>query len=564
MDASEPLQAEACCDVCGYPRRGLSPDSKCPECGSPPPLMAVLGLGPQGVSNLTQSLTQSELRWLRIIAIGLLGFVVYSLLALRVTLIMPIGSFELGALNFPGPKLNGTTPVQRAIGGQPGEWGVAGSMAMLLQVAAIWLLTERRALRGDWEGTFSIRSCARWVSILTAGALLGIALSGTGEYIPPKSDSDGGFLICAIMLCELPANALIYLHLKKLAVQLECKRAEALLRVCVWIVPAIIFGGAVLIGIDIFRDTEPGSYWHVVTAGYGAAAIATGAAATAAVGYLLATAMAAGFGSWMTSLSQHAGSAVTLLRRAVELIQTRGSQWCIVVGLFLWLVLMPAWATGCLWRTGRIGFMGNVPMFNFIGPKVAGPIDLQPADYDPIQYPNTLSALMILAAVWLMTASPYANPWLRKFVRLAATLTVAMPIGVQLGLWSDESQSSFLTAFAVCCEIPATMLLYLYLAQVAKNIGQSPKKLRWICAAIPFAAGAPLVAFALGYKMSSDRHDPIWAIVAGLDIAASLSLTFIATAAVFQLAWALFLRAAGITSHPARPAPPPPALRHPA
>ncbi len=484
MDASEILQAEACCDVCGYPRRGLLPESLCPECGESPPVMVATGLDAQDVSQLTQSITQSQLCWLTSIAVGLLFFLIYSFAALRVTLIMPVGSFELGAMNFPGPKLNATTPIQRAIGGQPGEWGVAGSMAMLFQVAAIWLLTERRALRGDWERSFSIRFAARWVSILAAGGLLGAALSGAGDYIPPKGDGSGGLLMCAILLCELPANLLLYLHLRNLANQFGSKRAASLLRVCVWMVPLVTIGGAALIASDIFRDAAPGAWWHLVTGGYGAVAVATGAAATAAVLYLLATSLSAALGGWLSNAPQRLRRLPILLRQVVELINSNGPRWFIIVGLLLWISLLSSSASNALWQHGRTGFLGNVPMLNFIGPKVFVPIDLVVEYGDSTTIPT---ALLGLAAVWLMTVMPPddSNKWLRRSTRCLATVAVAAPLGVQMGLWSTAADNSFLLAFAVsCCEIPATILLYLYLAEVAKGAGQSAKVLRWMCVAV--------------------------------------------------------------------------------
>jgi hypothetical protein len=525
--------------------------------------MVVTGLAAADVTSLTQSITQAELRWLRTIVIGLFGFLIYSLAALQVTLIMPVGSFELGAMNFPGPKLNGTTPIQRAIGGQPGQWGVAGTMAMLFQVAAIWLLTERRTLRGTWEPTFTVRSAARWVSILAAGALLGAALSGAGEFIPPMSDGCGGFLICAIVLCELPANALIYLHLRRLAEQLGNKRAELLLRVCVWMVPALTLGGAMLIGIDIARHSPPDSLWHLVTSGYGATAVATSAAATAAVGYLLATTMAAGFGGWISRLPAHLRQGPALIRRAVEMVEQSGPRWCVVTGLLLWLGMLPFSATDALWRSGRAGFMGDVPMFNFIGPKVMAPV----VNFEmPYYYQDASSAILTqitgLAAVWLMTTAPSqekSGRRLRRMARWAATLAVAMPLGMRLGYWWKEADASYLTAFAVCCETPATILLYLYLAQIASSAGESAKKIRWICAAITVAAAMPLMALVLGKAMHSDRHNPIWAGVGGIEIAASLSLTFIAASTLLQLTWVLFRHAVGFTSPPEPAQPPLPA-----
>jgi hypothetical protein len=144
-------------------------------------------------------------------------------------------------------------------------------------------------------------------------------------------------------------------------------------------------------------------------------------------------------------------------------------------------------------------------------------------------------------------------------------LAVGASLGIRFGLWSNEEYNSYILAFAVgLCEIPATILLYLHLAQLAKRAGQSPTALRWICVAIPIIAGSALAALPLASTLQFHRHDTITAVIGATEIAASLGLTFIAASTLLGLAWALIRQAANLTSHPARSAPPPLALRHPA
>jgi hypothetical protein len=490
--------------------------------------------------------TQNELLWLRSLAIGLAIFLIYSFLALQVTLIMPVGSFELAAVNFPGPKLNATTPIQRSIGGQPGEWGVAGTMATLMQVAGIWLITMRRSVRGDWEPAVSLRSAARWVSILGAGGLVGLALSGSGEFIPPMSDQCGGILICAILLAELPANALVYLYLRRIARQLESKRAEQILNWCIWIVPALTISAALLIFGDVHRDSAPPLAWHLMTGVYGAIAVGTSAAATAAVLLLLATSTAAGFGGWFADLRMS-------LRRWRKVppsisaitgwLERNASRWCVVLGLLLWLWILPSVAEDALWRPGRVGMLGNIPMFGFVGPKVASRLTVESLDYMP--QPQGLSIVLSLAAMWMITARALTNEpgslrIMRWLARWAAVYAIGAPIGIQMALWTDERDRSYLLAIAVlACEIPATALLYFYLAQLARVVKGPVWTMRCMIFLAPAASALPLVGFVLHHYFKIKPHDVTLTIAASIAIAGSLGVTLLGASAALRLAWAV-------------------------
>ena len=141
-----------CCDICGYPRLGLPAAALCPECGAVPPELADL-------SSRTSAglMTRSDLAWLRCVAVGLILLLSSSAASLRVTLVMPISALSLAAMNVPAPKLHAAALVQCSIGGQPGKWGVSGTLAVLCGVLGIWLLTEPRTIRGDDEAGFSLR-----------------------------------------------------------------------------------------------------------------------------------------------------------------------------------------------------------------------------------------------------------------------------------------------------------------------------------------------------------------------------------------------------------------------
>ncbi len=543
MDASTTLQAEACCDACGYPRRGLPANARCPECGEPAPQLISAA-----VSVVAQ--TTGELYWLRAVAVGLLLLLLSSISALQVALVMPIGSFSLGAVNFPGPKVHAAALIQRSIGGQPGPWGVAGTLAVFFNLTAVWLLTERRSLRGDMEGLFSLRRLTRWFPLITVGGLAGMLLSGADPYVPPRGDVSGMLLIYAVVVCELPSNALLYLYLRRLAGQFQNPRAAALLGFCVWIIPALMIAGAILIGIDSFQEDFPPHVWKILSAGYGGAAVAAGAAATAAVGYLLVTAAFAAFGAGFNRLSAAVQRAPNLIAKAAVVIERDAGRWCAVVGLILWLWLLPGFFSQSLSQRSRAGLLGNVPTLNFPGPKVVAPLYGNIDEYDDESAPPGAAPLLNLLAIWLITC-PFAGdgaiPALRRWARWSATIALALPLGIQLGLTADQrpiSPSYTATFIIIFCEVPSTILVYLHLSRIAAACAGPASTLKKLAFGISIVAFAPLVGFLLAQPLRGLRHRPIVGLIASADVALALAVTFIAVFALSALAWNLARRPA--------------------
>src|SRR5439155_2957811 len=157
-----------------------------------------------------------------------------SAAALRVTLVMPVGALSVAAVNVTAPKIPAAALVQRSIAGRPGEWGVAGTMAVLASVLALWLITERASFAGHDEHALSLRRAARWAGVLTCGAVVGALLSWNDGYVYPRDGIGRMLLLGAVLLCELPSGALRYVYLKRLAAQLGDRRAAAMLSQCAW------------------------------------------------------------------------------------------------------------------------------------------------------------------------------------------------------------------------------------------------------------------------------------------------------------------------------------------
>jgi hypothetical protein len=540
------------CDVCGYPRNGLPAQALCPECGEPPPRLAQHE--PIHVGAVTAApMTAARLAHLHTLTIGLFLLISSSITAIGVTLIMPIGPLSVAAMNVPAPKIHAAAMVQRNIGGPPGAWGIAGTTAALCGVIALWILTTPQSLRADEEPTWSLRRAARWVGVLTAGGALGALLTAS-EYTAPQGAFTAILLAMALLLCELPANALLYAHLRQVAIDVGDRRAAATLERCVWLMPiaTALAGAMVLYGMLRAQHNE-GLLWpaaaRVAMVIYGAGAVAIGAAATAGILRLLATCSGLTLAAWLPAASGAVARMSGAIGVVLRSIRQTPRRWAIVAGLSIWLYAFASFAMFGLAYPGR--YFGETPVLEFIGPRVpaaalAGDAALR---YNSRIPQNELFRLCLinLLAIWLMTWPSGSPP--RARLATAARWTAILLAGTMfgLGLWgSVQNGRTFgrprlVAALIAPADAVATILIYLHLASIAATAGRRDlaRALRWRgCAGILIGL-LPLAFFI--YSPANRTHPPgKWMLVASMSQgAAAFAITFLCAAALARLAWTL-------------------------
>jgi hypothetical protein len=526
------------CDVCDYPRRGIGADARCPECGAQPPELS--GAGGEGVR------TKEELIWLRTTALGLWLLIGASLAALQVALIIPAGELSIGTVNFPGPKIHAAAMVQRSIGGQPGPWGVSGIFWSMGTVLGVWFITERRAVSGDFENALNLRSCTRWIAVSTAGGVLGLLLSWTDAYVPPRGAVSINLFAEVIAGCELPSNLLLYLYLRRLSQRIGDRRSLAVLNACVWGVPAVSAAAVLLLAMGEATHRASIGSWRLISIAYGCAALTVGIAATAAVARLavITTVACVNFKvrNALVSLPQMLGRACTLL----DLHRWR---YCFVAGLLLLLLGAASNLQIALSAPARKGLAGEVPMLNFPGPKVLSAgnmMAVMSARASQLSFAGLLTpAIFNLLGIWLVTGAresagekePLRSAVWRRTVRWAATVAVAGPMGFAMSrTWPYGVSLSRPTAWvSLLCEAPATCLLYLYLAGMAS--GPVRQRLRLFSIVAPVLIVAPMSAFALSRSMRPWHSSVTVGVVCGVFMAVTIAASLTASFAIGQLGW---------------------------
>ena len=532
------------CHVCGYSRRGIAAQGLCPECGEPPSPPVSIG---EATAALTLAKTQADRAWLWYIGLGLALLVVCSVSALRVALVMRAGGASVAAVNLPAPKVWAASLVQRSIGNRPGEWGIAGTLAVLGCLVGVWLATEPQSLRAGDESALSSRRLARWSAVTLTGAGLGMLLGG---YAIPYSWSDAASraLLVAVALVELPVNTLLYLHLRGLARRLRDRRAEALLDTCAWLVPAVVAGAAALMVLRMQWDEDFRMLraWYLATLAYGAAAAVCGVVATAAVVRLVMTALSAAAGGWPATLGRRAARLPRRVRRKLGLVtRADAARWLVVLGIAWWVWnLWPA-AAHALTRSSRDSVGGTVPFFNFPGPKVL--VLPLTNSYFPSVSQFALDTLLL---VWLLTARGVTRDEsvLRPAARWAAVVLIGLSIGWRLS--DPQFESGLLplhraAAIIVCVEAPLTLLVYLHLASLASRV--AGRRLGRGLAALGVTSTVMLVTPAVvvylyrGLPRRSFDSDTAH-LVAGVYVAVSLAVGLLAASAQARLALVLLAR----------------------
>lgn len=535
------------CHVCGYSRRGIAADVPCPECGEPPSPPVSVG---EATAALALAKTQADRAWLWCVGLGLALLVVSSVSALRVALVMRAGNASVAVVNVPAPKVWAASLVQRSVGSRPGEWGIAGTLAVLGCLVGVWLATEPRALRPAAESSVSARRLTRWLAVALAGAGLGALLGGYA--IPYYGSTEASYaVLAAVALVELPVNALLYLHLRGLARQLHDRRAGALLDWCVWLVPAVVAGAAVLMVVHVLGQGELRSIrpWLLATTLFGAAAVACGVGATVAVVRLAVTALAAAAGDTPAVLARRVARLPRRLRRTLGVLSGGdAARWLVVLGITLWLWNMWPAAAQAMTRSSHDRVGGAIPYFNFPGPKV----HVMPLvhNYFPTVSRFPLDALLI---VWLMTARGIGRPdrSTRSAARWAAVVLIGLSVGWRL---SDSHFDAGIlplhhaAVLTVAVEAPLTLLVYVHLATLARDLGA--RRLATQLGVLALAVTGLLLTPAVGWyafrglpRRAFDSGPALLA--SGVYVAAALAVALLAASAVARLG--LLLLAGGPT-----------------
>jgi hypothetical protein len=539
------------------------------------------------VASLNADQRDERVAHARVVLAGVVLLLLCSLPAIGVVLYQPfrggIGG-TLPALNFPGPKLWAMPLLQRAIGNGPAEEGVYGTRVAMVSLLALWLITI--APRDpDLDPAPTLRKFTRWVGTVTFGLGAGLLLASggiwPGERFPYWMVLGGGI--------ELPSAALLYAYLALLAKRLvPTKSLHATFGWLVWVVPLLIAGSVMLFVLDadrneVFRLYRSSARFtkiqHAVLSGaLGVLLLTAGVVATAAVSRLAAGLFAIAFPR-SKRVWAAAGMAVRGTARALRgLDPARARAATVAGGIVLWIVASLA----CVDATGNLahrkGFGGNLPFFNYLGPKATVvPIETGFGGRWTTWYalPGVHAVLLNLLAIALVT-TPLIDPrgrngatavnavnavnaakrsvWMTRLAMVARwwpVVAVGGAFGACQGWRFGEegnsysyystlsaSSSEMAAAGILLCELPVTVMLYVLLSGTAAELGLSrvARTLRWCASIAATLMAAALASFVVSRWLLPMRQSYpalfagglYGAVSAGTALAATLSLLAVA------------------------------------
>lgn len=386
-----------------------------------------------------------------------------------------------------------------------------------------------------------------WLPLLGVAGMLG-ALLHIGSINPSGDDRSGAWALTAVLGVEVPGTLLVYFALAALAARLGEGATATGLRVSGAVAAVLMIAAAatVPLGEDIHERTAswPVQLW---ASGFGAVSTAAGVFAAAMVMRLLGPlARAAELGraaawwrrAWAERHERRTSSesgerrdtcgecGYTLrglpdgaacpecgsLEESPGEVSVAERAWARVVllGLAVWLLATPMAAYVVLIMRFRDDLGGTLPLLNFPGPKVWAMSHLQRIVGD---YVTGLGAggawwgWVNLLAIFLLTSPRSRRAWdestldPRRLARWAAVLGGGAFFGLTLiGRDLNVNQPGFwkFALAAVACELPGTVLLYLYLGRLAGSLGdEGAKRMLWwaggLAGAVMLAAAAMLL-----------------------------------------------------------------------
>jgi hypothetical protein len=548
MVAAEPRRSNRTlstyCQTCGYPRIGLPEGARCPECGDE----AVPGIEPVVAGDGAAS-NRADQAWLAAVAGGLILLVISSFAALQVALVTGLGGLVVAVVNAPGPKLWAASLLHRSIG-SPGEWGVYGTVAVLGNVLAVWFVTEPRFVplaAIGWDS--AIRRLARWTCVIGCGGLAGMLWGG---YLIDRGWGWDGLdaLAIAVGVVELPANALLYWHLSRLArrfIPRDDAPLPRLLAAAAMLLPLVCGAGVVISLVRGSMQDQPVVAWRAIQSAYGALAVSCGIVMTGAVLRLLAHVLSAATDRSVASLAGKLARLRGTLGRLAESVRADPTRWAAAVGLAWWL-----WNTSPLLQvTAFIGHRqslgGNLPSFNFIGPKVGAVAIFGADNYRLAQHGSALLATVL--AIWLITTlrPPGVRTWAWAVARWTPTLLVGFALALSITIQQADYEirhSYWAAGLMILVEAPATFVVYRYLAYLADAAASDPRRalsrqLRLVSFAALVVILAPLAFYLMSAPLRRHHDHPLVVIASAGYGMVAVAVGIVAWAVVARLTWTL-------------------------